>query len=220
MFRGTSAIPVFKWAVTKKSSIQGSSSLLTYYEEKTRRGNERWYGVTRLRWLWQQSTVNQEIIRKRNEAYLKRKTEQAAFLAEKEGRRSYIPVCMVGLISLPCGRCICCCLVTRKVCHTALVAAPASWAIPSRSVDATLSGKFEESFQFSFIFWSFLLHAAHIQYHAFWREGKKARSGTLQGLNSSSDYPSHQGFSFTFATWRKLYFGRDCSWLTFVRFWR
>ena len=86
------------------------------------------------------------MIRKRMEAYLKRKNEQAASLAGKEVRRLYILMCMEGFISPPCGRCICCCLVTRKVSKTALVAASASCAVTSHSVDATLSGEFEESF--------------------------------------------------------------------------
>ena len=94
------------------------------------------------------------------EAYSKRKNEQAAFLAEKEVTRPYIAVCRVASISPPCGRCICCCLVTRKVSHTAL--APVSWAVTSRSVDAALSGELEESFQFSLVcFLSFPVHAAH-----------------------------------------------------------
>ena len=66
------------------------------------------------------------MIRKRIEAYLKKKNEQAASLAEKEVKRSYIPMCMVGLISPPCGQDICCFLVTRKVSHTPLAAAPTS----------------------------------------------------------------------------------------------
>lgn len=116
------------------------------WRKKNRRGDERWNRTTRPRWLWQQSVVNQEMIRKIIEAYLKRKSEQAAFLTEKDGKRPYIPMCMVGLISPPCGQWICSCLVTRIVTHTALVAAPASWARTSQSVDATLSGEFEESF--------------------------------------------------------------------------
>ena len=44
-----------KFAVTKKSSTQGFTFLLTYYEGKTRRGNERWYWITRLRLLWRHS---------------------------------------------------------------------------------------------------------------------------------------------------------------------
>ena len=66
------------------------------------------------------------MIRKRIEAYLKKKNEKATSLAEKEVRRSYIPMCIVGLISPPCGQDSCCFLVTRKVSHTALAIAPAS----------------------------------------------------------------------------------------------
>lgn len=40
------------------------------------------------------------------EAYLKRKSEQAVLLAEKEVTRPYIAMCMVASISPPCGRCI------------------------------------------------------------------------------------------------------------------
>lgn len=137
--------------------------------KKNRRGNERWYRITRLRWLWPYSTVNQEIIRKRIEAYLKRKNEQAAFLAEKEWRRPYIPMCVVGLIFPPCGRCIFCCLVTRKVPGTALVAEPTTRAVTSHGVDATLS------FLYSFVF---LIISATCSSHLIpciskWREESK-----------------------------------------------
>ena len=59
------------------------------------------------------------MIRKRIEAYLKKKNGQAAFLAEKAVTTPYIPMCMVGLISPPCGQYICCFLVTRNVSYTA-----------------------------------------------------------------------------------------------------
>ena len=71
------------------------------------------------------------MIRKRIEAFLKKNNEKAASLAEKEVRRSYLPMCIMGLISPPCGQDSCCFLVTRKVSHTALAIAPASWAITS-----------------------------------------------------------------------------------------
>lgn len=193
--------------MTKKSSIQGFSFLLTYYEEKNHK--KEWEVIKN-----HQASLYCKLRNEREiEAYSKRKNEQAVLLAEKEVTRPYIAMCMVALISPPCGRCICCCLVTRKVSHTAL--APASWAVTSCSVDATLSGEFEESFLSSLFFLSFPLHAAHIQYHAFWREGKKERSGTLQVFNSSTDSLSHQG-----KLKEALYFFRGCSWLPFVRFWR
>ena len=55
---------------------------------KTRRENERWYRITKLRMLWRHSIqCKLGSDQKENEAYLKRKNEEAASLAEKEIRR-------------------------------------------------------------------------------------------------------------------------------------
>lgn len=140
------------------------SFLLTYYDEKKQK--REWEMIQNhqaqmaLTILYCKSRNDQ----KENQGLLEEEEWTSCFSCWK-GREETLHTHVCGRFDFfpPCGRCICCCLVTRKVPGTALVAEPTTRAVTSHGVDATVSFCIVLFFFYHFCYMQLTFNTMHFE---------------------------------------------------------